>query len=321
MRARLLALALAALLSAPAAAEIVDRVAAVVNKEVITLSEIYEMGSDFIEEAAIGEGPDGPARRDAELQVLDVLIQQQLVAQEMRRLGMDVTQDELERAIDDIARQNNLDRETLRREVERSGLPWTSYREQLELNIREMKFGQVVLQPRISITEDELRDLYNRRTRDLSGAESRSLQAIFLRWEPDATPDDKAAVAQKLADVKRRFAEGTPWETLVAEFPESVLASAGGELGTFKKGEAVAEIDGPSFSTPIGKLTDPIAVPTGMLVVRVASVQQGTAPPFDLVRPDLEQELLMGKMEQEMALWVQQARRQASVKVKLEAPR
>jgi parvulin-like peptidyl-prolyl isomerase len=54
-------------LSLTAQARVVDRVAVVVNKDVVTLSEVYELGADFIEERSAGEGPTGPNRRDAEI--------------------------------------------------------------------------------------------------------------------------------------------------------------------------------------------------------------------------------------------------------------
>ena len=94
--------------STPAQAEVVDRVAAVVNKEVITLSEVYDYGGDFIEQQVLGAPRNDPRRRSLELEVLDFLIQRALVNQEVRALGMDVTRDELERALEDTARANGI---------------------------------------------------------------------------------------------------------------------------------------------------------------------------------------------------------------------
>lgn len=306
-----------------ARAEIVDRVAAVVNKDIITLSEIYELGEDYIESAVLAAGEtvdDGPVRRAAELEVLESLIQRKLVVQELQRMGMDVNPDEVERAIDDVARQNHLTREQLKVEVERSGLPWTLYRQELEESLRQMKFAQAILAPRVQVTEDELRDLYNRRLRTSDTGQIRQLQGIFLSWDSSTTPDAKAELAMRAADIKAKADSGVPWADLVAANPDSKLYAARGDLGRFKKGEAVAEIDGPSFSVPVGGVTDPIALPNGILVVRVVSAEQGPAPDFELVRADLEQELQQAKMEQEMEVWFTQARRQATVRVKIEQP-
>ncbi len=171
-----------------AEAEIVDRIAAVVNDEVITLSEVYELGGDYISAAP----SEGQTTKGAEIEVLDSLIQRALVAQQIDELGLGVTRDELERTIDDVARQNGLTREQLRTEVERSGLPWSLYREELEESVRQMKFNQVVLLPRVAVSEDEIRDLYNRRVRDNVAPATRDFEGILLPLPAEATPEATA---------------------------------------------------------------------------------------------------------------------------------
>ena len=105
---------------------IVDRVAAVVNDDVITLSEVYELGGEFIEKAVEDASGNPTRRREAEIEVLDSLIKRHLISQEIAKLGLDVTDVELDRTVDDIARRNGLERDQLRSEVEKSGGPSTT---------------------------------------------------------------------------------------------------------------------------------------------------------------------------------------------------
>jgi peptidyl-prolyl cis-trans isomerase SurA len=313
-----LLLAAALLFGGVAHARVVDRVAAVVNKEVVTLSEIYDLGGDFIEARAVGEGPDGPNRREAELEVLDSLIQRALIAQEIERLDLDVTREELERTIDDIARQNGIERSRLKEEVERSGMDWAGYREELKENLRQMKFSQVVIQPRVQVTDDEIRHLYNQRVKSLTRASgSRVLQGILLPWPADNTPEARAALALEAQELVERAGDER-WGILVSEHPESPYHAAGGEMGTYKTGELMSEVERVVFSTAQGEVGGPIALDAGLLIVRVAAVKAGEAPSLEMVRADLEQELLQQKTEQELELWYTQARRQATVDIKLE---
>ncbi|MCK6513649.1 SurA N-terminal domain-containing protein [Myxococcota bacterium] len=308
------------LIVGPAGAVVVDRVAAVVNKEVITLSDVYELGGEFIAERVDAEGEQ--ARREAEMEVLDTLIQTELVSQEMSRLGLDVTQDDLEATIDDIARQNGLTRDQLRREVERSGLAWSLYREQLMEQLRSMRFGQSILAPRVTVAEQDLRDLYDREIKDgYVGAESRVLEGILVPWGADASPEARAALALKLSEDKARHDAGTvTWAELLAEHPESLLAGGKGQLGAFLKGEAIPELDAAAFGAPVGAVSGPIALPNGLMLLRVSSSEFAPPPPYEALREQLSQELQARKMESEMALWTAQARRQAAVVVKLEPP-
>lgn len=295
-----------------AEAEVVDRVAAVVNKEVITLSEVYELGGEFIRDPATTDV------RAAELEVLDALIQRKLVAQEIDQLGLGVTREELERTIDDVARQNGLTREQLRTEVEKSGLPWSLYRDELEENLRQMKFNQVVLLPRVSVAEDEVRDLYNRRIRDNVGPATREIEGILLPYAADADAAAKAELATRAAGIQAAFGEGTAWSDLVAQNADSVLFSQAGKLGSFSEAEILPELKVAGFTTAVGQVSAPVALDSGIIVLYVVGETAGDKPDFELVRADLEFELQNVKVEEELALWYAQARRQAAVEIKLE---
>src|SRR5687768_1902338 len=98
-----------------ARAAVVDRVAAVVEDQVIMLSQVYELGAEFIAEKC--GAPSGPCVDEAELEVLDALIKRALVREELERLDMQVTGTDVDQAIDRILEQYGLeDRQTLRTE-------------------------------------------------------------------------------------------------------------------------------------------------------------------------------------------------------------
>jgi peptidyl-prolyl cis-trans isomerase SurA len=304
--------ALLLLCLAPAQGEVVDRIAAVVEKDVITLSEVYALGGEFIESAAQGRGMDDPARRTAELEVLEELVQRALVAREIEDLGLLVTADEIDRAIDDIAQSNDVDRARLKVEVERSGLEWGNYRHELEQELRKLKFDQVVIQPRISISEDEVLDVYNRNVRSAEGPTRRTIQSILLRETvgPEAV--------ERLEAARARLADSETWAAVVAEFPESPYASLGGEMGVFLAGELMEPLDGPAFSLGVGGVSDLIVVPgVGTFLLRVDSVISAEPPSLESVRGELEGRLVQDKVAQETQIWLAQARRRVTVDIKL----
>jgi len=301
--------------SLPAYAELVDRIAAVVDQEVITLSEVYAIGGEFIEHAAGGEGMEAPSRREAELEVLDELIHRALISREIEQLGLLVTADEVDRAIDDIARSNNVDRSRLRVEVEKSGLDWPTYRGELEQELQRVKFDQVVIQPRITLAEDEVRDLYNRQVREVGGASRRELQCILLPFSVSPEEEGRA----RLLDARARLVAGESWETVAADFPESPYANQLGALGLFEKGELHPALDGVAFALAVGEISELIHMPdSGLVLLRVLSEQRAEPPGLESMRQELQGRLMQQKMAQETELWLAQAKRRVSVEVKLE---
>lgn len=315
MLVRTFSLALLLGLSRPASAELVDRIAAVVDQEVITLAEVYALGGEFIEQAAEGAAMEDSRRRSAELEVLDELVHRALIAREIEQLGLLVTADEIDRAIDDISRSNNVDRQRLRAEVEKSGLDWGAYRGELEQELQRMKFDQVVIQPRITVAEDEIRDLYNRQAREQLGPRRRELQCILLPFS--ASPEEEARV--RLLEARERILAGESWESISADFPESPYANQGGVLGFFEQGELHPALDGPAFALAIGETSQPVLMAdTGLILLRVLSERRADLPPLEAMQDELRGRLMQQKVAQETELWLAQTKRRVSVDVKLE---
>ena len=300
-----------------ARAEVVERVAAVVNNEVIALSEIYEVGGDFIAQALTSDASE-ESRRSAELKVLDELVAQELMVQEMARLAIDVTSVEVDQALDDIASRNGVDRTRLKQEVERSGLNWASYREGITQELRAMKFDQVVLQPRVSLSEDEVEALYRRKVAELEP--SRVLEGIFLPWSSEASLDAPEAFVGRLTKAKEDLKAGTSWADVVQSFPESPYASRGGQMSTYQRGELVDVLESAAWSLKVGEFSEPVVTEGGVFLLRYAAEAPASVPPMEAILNQLQGELMMQKIEQERTLWLAQARRKASVEVKLPAP-
>ena len=309
-------LALGVLLSPPAQAgelgRITDRVAAVVNDDVITVSEVYDLGADFIEDA-VSEAGEG-RRHEAEHAVLQRLIERRLVEQQIQTLKLDVTEQELDRAIDDVARRNGMDRDQVRAAVEQQGMDWDTFRAEQREQLREMKFQRSVLQPRITITEDELRDAFLRSGGSLGG-ESASVQGLLLSIPRGAEPAAVAAVRIRAHEAELRLVAGEPFAAVAEAYDEGTTRASAGEMGDFERGQLVPELDGPVFSAEVGKPFI-VELPTAILVMRVKEKKRVDTG-LEGARAKLTDTIFAGRMEQEQVRWAEQARRAAIVRVLL----
>ena len=299
-----------------AQAETVDRIAAVVNEEVITLSDVYELGRAFIDERARGE--DAGARRGAELEVLDSLIRRRLITQEMLRLQIDAAVEEVDRAVDDIARRNGVDRDTLRSEVERGGVNWPQYRDEIREMIRDQKFTQMIIRPRIVENEDEIRDAYRRMSTESDQPERVELGAIFFAYPSDGSEAGKKATLDLLETARKRVEGGEDFAVVSEALDSGPYGTNGGTMGTFVQGELVDELDGPAFATPIGGLSSAIETPQGLFLLQVRSREKLPLRTYEEVRDEIASKVFEGRIEREKDTWYQQARRDAAIDIKLE---
>jgi peptidyl-prolyl cis-trans isomerase SurA len=299
-------------------AEVVDRIAAIVNDDVVTWSEIYALGAPHIEEATAKAGGSPEARRSAELEVLDVMIGRKLVEQEVHRANMDVTDADVDRALADIARQNNLERDQLRTEVERSGLAWESYLAELRENVRELKFNQQFLGPRITVRDDEIKDWYRRNMDALAGPPKVHLQVVFEPLPPDADAARIAAATDKLKAVRAQIRSGALSFADAAAHGAEPYASRKGEMGVFRKGELVSDLDGPAFALETGAISDVLVSRQGVFLLKVTERIPLDPPAFADVQEQIKERVMDEKLAEAREQWLAQARRRASVQILLE---
>ena len=310
----------AAILSGSAEAAVVDRVAAVVNDDVIVLSEVYDLGSDYIEQKTTAGGGTPASRRLAELEVVESLIQRRLISQEITRLGLDVTDLEMDRTIDDIASRNGMDRDTLRVEVEKTGIPWIEYKSELRENLRQMKFDEAVIKPRIAVDEDELLDAYKRLVNAADRPMVADLGAIFLTVPSGADDAARAAIRAKAEATRARIDGGEDFAAVAKEVDQGPYGAQGGSMGTYKQGELVGTLDEVAFTLSTGETSRPIDTPQGIFLLHAFKVEQEGAAAFEDVRDTLFGQVYSERIESEVDQWYSGARRQAAVLIKLESP-
>ena len=307
------------LIGGVARAAVVDRVAAVVDDEVIALSEVYDLGRQFIEDRCRQPGAPAGCRREAELEVLDSIILRVLMRQELERLDMAVTAEDVDRSIDAISRDNGYEtRAELREAVEASGLRWDTYREQLTEQLLQMKFTESIIRPRIVVREDELVDLYQRLTRDeVSGPSLAVLDATMVSapvGEPEALADLVMSAREAVAAI--RAGEAT-WESLTETFPGASQQPMGaGGVRVEDLAPALAEV---VVDQPAGSVTDPVLLGGSLLVLRVVEWRSSDVAPYESLVDQLREQVYKGKIDAEVEQWYLQARRQASVQVLLES--
>jgi peptidyl-prolyl cis-trans isomerase SurA len=299
-----------------AQAATVDRIAALVNDEVVTLSEVYELGRGFIEERS--RGGTEQARRDAEVEVLDSLIRRRLITQVMTELQIDATDVEVDRAIDDIGRRNGVEREVLRAEVEKGGVTWNQYRDEIREVIREQKFTQMIIRPRIVENEDEIRDAYRRLVNGSDQPVRVELGAMFVPYPPGADDRVKKATLGQIRGAQARIAAGESFATVAGEVDKGPYGANGGAMGSYLEGELVDELNGPAFSTPDGEVSEPIVTTQGVFLLEVRKREKVPLRSYEDTRAELAAQVNEGRIEREKDNWYQQARREASVEIKLE---
>jgi parvulin-like peptidyl-prolyl isomerase len=311
----------ALLLAQGAGAQVVDRVAAVVNQDIITLSEVELRASPEMQRINAIADPKkrGEERQKLMKRVTDLLIGEKLMEKEVKELGLTATEREVDQAIDDVLKQNNLEnREQLAERVQAEGLTLETYREMLGGQMARMKLIQMKVSPRVKLSEADLKAEYAQYTKNERGDYEVHARHILVQVPKSASPAQVEAAhkkAQSIATEARR--PGMDFEALARARSEGPSAEDGGDLGFFRRGQMVPAFDKVVFSLKDGEVSDPVRTDFGFHVIKVEERRAVEVPKYDELKEQLAEKLRREKTEKFVEQYVQELRRGAVVQVKL----
>ena len=207
-----------------------DTVAARINSDIITLYEVRQAAIPYLVQRglepseALGSVAD---RAQIYREVLNDLIERELIVQEGKKIGIAVTDAELEQWIGYMRQQQNMSEEEFKAEVELYGMDYEDYREMMRENLLRQRIIQTRLGSKVSISDAELEDAYRARFGELSGLETYSNISHILFQPATVSESDLEIAYQRAVEARRRLKQGRT-------SPRSPRSSATGRAPTRK---------------------------------------------------------------------------------------
>jgi peptidyl-prolyl cis-trans isomerase SurA len=321
--AAVVAVLVAALLGAVpgvARAELVDRVAAVVNGEVIALSEVEARAAPELQAVALERDPKRRAerRQEALKRALDVLVGEKLMEAEVKELGVEVADAELEASLADVKKQNGVDDAQFEKLLEREGYTLASYKAFMRKHVGRMKLVGFKVRSKVDVTEEDLKAEYARYARAEGGDFEVRARHILIPVPRGATPAQAEAAqkkAQALAEQARQ--KGADFAALARKESKDGAAEEGGDLGFFGRGTMVPEFERVAFTLEPGAISDAVRSPFGFHVIKVEERRALAVKPYEEVRGELSERIQRQQMERYTEQYVQELRQKAIVEVLL----
>jgi peptidyl-prolyl cis-trans isomerase SurA len=307
---------------AVARAELVDRVAAVVNRDVIALSEVEKRAAPEL--ARLNSAVRDPKQRAEERAKvlktsLNTLIGEKLMEEQIRELGLATTDAELEAAVSDVRRQNNItDEAQFERLLSGEGFTVKTYKDFLRNQMSRMKLVQMKVAPKVKVSEEDLKAAYTQYAKLESGDAEVHARHILVQVDAKATPEQVETARQKaLKLVEEARKPGVDFAELAKKKSEGPSASDGGDLGFFRRGVMVPAFERVAFTLKEGEVSEPVRTQFGWHVLKVEERRAVDVAPFEQVKAELENRLKMQKTEKFVEQYVQELRQKASVEEKM----
>jgi peptidyl-prolyl cis-trans isomerase SurA len=304
-------------------AELVDRVAAVVNNEIITLGEVMKRASADLQRADQDTPPEQRAQKheDITLRVLNAIIDERLLDQELREAKITIDDKQVDMGIQDVMKRYNLNSDQLGQAVANEGLSMTEYREQMRKQLGRYQLIREKVFKLVKVTEADIRTEYDRMARD-EGKEIevhvRHIVVSVAENAPQAEVDQAYATAKAIAVEARQ--PGVDFAELAKKRSQGSSAADGGDLGFFKRGAMVPAFEKVAFNLQPGDVSDPVRTGVGWHVLKLEERRAVGLLPLAELKPQIEDKLRREQSERASAQYVKSLRQGAVVDIKLGPP-
>jgi peptidyl-prolyl cis-trans isomerase SurA len=251
-----------------------DNIVAVVDDDVITRGEL-EAALTGVTSQLRQRGTPVPPREALESQILERLILSKLQQRAAERNGVVVDDQTLNATIEDLARRNNLSLSQLRATLERDGIPFAQFREDIRKELLASRLRQRVVDSRIQISEQEVEDSLNIPAASTGGAREYHIAQILIGVPEGATPDQIDEARRRVEQVLGQLRQGADFASLAAAVSDGRQALEGGDLG-WRTPEQLPRlfVDAVLRLRP-GEVSEPIRSPSGFHLVKLLEARGG----------------------------------------------
>jgi peptidyl-prolyl cis-trans isomerase SurA len=311
---RIVLLATIAMLTAaiPAGAQMVSRIAAIVNDDIITTGQLDRE----IDQNLASQGLSDEKRQELRQELLPQLIEDTLVDQQAKKLGIQITDEEVDQAILDVQRQNGINQEQLKAALETQGMSYAEYRKKLNRQLLNFKLVGREIRSEVEVTNQELRNYFQENIEEYREAPFIRLSRITFLLPPQASASEVAALRNLCREARQRVRQGEAFDQVLKYFREEKGAD-GGTLGTFGEGELTEPFAGAVRNLETGQVSEVVETPQGFHVLYLEEKNPGRVPSFDEVKDKLSKMILERKRQQAIAGWAEKLKKEAYIEIKL----
>jgi peptidyl-prolyl cis-trans isomerase SurA len=219
---------------------LIDRIVAIVNDEAITARELDER-MHFAMKQLAQQGTAPPPRNVVERQLLERMISDRVQLQYAKESGLRVDDTELDRAIARIAEQNKLTPQEMRAALERDGVPFPKFREDIRSEIIMSRLREREVDNKIVVTESEIDALLASSASGEMRNDDVNLSHILIVVPENARPEQVQARRARAEEALAELAKGADFKQVAAAFSEAPDALQGGDMG-WRSGERLPTI-------------------------------------------------------------------------------
>ena len=291
------------------AEEVIDRIVAIVNDDIVTLSQMNKAAAPYRKNIMSSqESSQRKQELSAQLnsQMVGRMVEEKLVLQEAGKMGISVDESDVDNAVENFKKEHHLDQDELVKGLAAQGLTLKEYRENIKRQIIQSMVVSRAVRAKIVVTDEEINAYYDSHPEQFKSVKKYQLKNIIIRDK-----DDLATVQEMLKN-KADFSE------LAKKYSISSNASAGGELGVFDISSFSEDIRKALDGVDKGQTSAPIDMGEAFQILYVEDIitsEQGGGK--EQADKKIEEILFKEHGEAQYSKWIETLKKNAHIKLML----
>jgi parvulin-like peptidyl-prolyl isomerase len=290
-------------------AEIVDRIVANVNGEIVLLSDVRKQ--IIAMRSFIGQ-PGGPAQNVSEFDALRGMVDEKIILRHAKEANVAIKDSEVDQTIEQIKSGNNIDDKALEEALKSQGMTIVEYREKLKNQMVMQRVTSMEISG-VNVSDDEVKSHYRRNAKDFMEPGRVRLSHIVSMVKEDASPGKSALSEAKISTALREIRAGADFAEKAKKISEDGSAEAGGDLGWFTRGKMLPVFEDTAFSMKKGEVAGPIRTQHGFHIIKVTDREEPRQTPFEEVAAKIHDKLAADAFGRKRNTWIEKLRVQAYV--------
>ena len=315
----LMALFFAPLVHAAQDEQLLDRVVAVVNEEVITQAEVDTFLRPIYQQYSAEMSGETLAKAIGEVRqkVLSQMIEDKLVYQEAVTQGIEIKDEDLEKEFQDFKAKMEKPEE-LDEMLEREGLTMKSLRERLKKQAMVRQLQDREIRSKVIISPVLVEDFYKNNPDKFKTKERIRVRSLTVK-KSEATrdkglTDEKAKQRMDLLDQKIKLYRN--FDQVVKDFSEDSHAKEDGLGDWIERGAMIESVDEVIFKTPVGRLTGIVETPVGYHIFRIEAKEPESVRTFEEVKGQISGYLFQEESNKRFKQWLEEIKKEAYISIK-----
>ena len=306
-------------LAGTAGADVVDRIVAVVNNDVVILSELnaaFEPYMERINESYKG-GDKTKVIADGKTTILNRLVDNKLIEQQSKKSGIVVKDEDVMNAIKGLLGQRHIEMDDFVKTLTREGSTLEAYKQEVKERMVRQRLIRREIQSKILVSDEEVGEYYKLHREDYEGKEAVRIKQILLLVPKGSDQKTRDAIRLNARDIRKRLLTAESFNLLAAQYSQGPAADSGGDVGFIERGQVLPEVEAAAFGMQIEDISDVIESPLGFHIIKVIDKKGAGLKPFPEVRQEIMAKIEDQKMSQRFDQWLAELRKKSHIEIKL----